>query len=80
MAQLFDRFVYRNEILSITGKSYTTIWRWCKDGHFPAPKQIGPRSIAWLASDVKAWQKRVAGQTREYPLKDNAVTGNGQST
>lgn len=80
MPRLLDRFIYRNEILTITGKSYPTIWRWCRDGHFPKPKQIGPNSIAWLESDVRAWQKQVSRQTRRYPLKVKGVSRNGQST
>lgn len=50
-----DRFVLKNEVLKITGKSYPTIWRWVKAGIFPAPKKIGPNSIGWLESDIRAW-------------------------
>ena len=33
----------------------TTLWRWTKDGRFPAPLQLGLNSIGWRESDVAAW-------------------------
>ena len=35
--------------------SRTTIWRWAKTGHFPAPIKLGPGVTGWRASDVEAW-------------------------
>lgn len=39
----------------IGGKTRVTVWRWYKAGLFPKPHKIGPNSIAWLESEVKAW-------------------------
>jgi len=51
-----DRFMPLPEVQKIAGdKSRTTIWRWCRDGNFPKPHQIGPNSIAWLETEVMEW-------------------------
>lgn len=38
-----------------TGVSRSTIWRWVKSGDFPAPIQLGPRAVAWPASEIADW-------------------------
>ena len=35
------------------GKS--TIWAWIKQGKFPNPIKLGPRTTAWLVADVRVW-------------------------
>lgn len=46
------------EVLRITNLSRTTIWRWIKQGEFPAPMQLGgntSRSIGWRRHDIDDW-------------------------
>lgn len=46
------------EVLRIANVSRTTIWRWIKQGDFPAPKQLGgtnSQSIGWHRGDVDEW-------------------------
>jgi prophage regulatory protein len=35
--------------------SKATIYKMIKAGTFPAPKQLGARSVGWLESDIEAW-------------------------
>ena len=35
--------------------SRSSLWRWVKEGWFPAPVRLGNRMTAWRASDVAAW-------------------------
>ena len=35
--------------------SRSSLWRWVKEGRFPAPFKLGNRMTAWRASDVAAW-------------------------
>lgn len=35
--------------------SNTTLWKWCKEGKFPAPVQLSTRLSVWRAEDVRAW-------------------------
>jgi predicted DNA-binding transcriptional regulator AlpA len=32
----------------------STIWRWVKDGTFPAPEKIGPNTSAWRVGTLRA--------------------------
>ena len=49
------RFLREPVVMDRTGKSRTTIHRDVKAGTFPQPIAIGPRSKAWLESDIEAW-------------------------
>jgi prophage regulatory protein len=51
--QQFLRFAVVKEL---TGLSRSTVERLIKSGDFPAPKRIGLRAVAWLASDLARWQ------------------------
>lgn len=48
------------EVKKIVGRSRVTLWRWVRAGIFPKPRQIGPNSVAWVASEVRAWAKSKA--------------------
>jgi len=51
-----------------TGMSGTTIWRSRRAGDFPAPIQIGPKSVAWLSHEIDAWiAARVAARDASVP-------------
>jgi predicted DNA-binding transcriptional regulator AlpA len=32
-----------------------TIWRWVKQGKFPAPVQLGPQTTAWAVDTLDQW-------------------------
>jgi prophage regulatory protein len=34
-----------------------TIWRWVREGKFPKPIKLGPRTSAWRESDIELWAK-----------------------
>lgn len=38
----------------------STIWRWVKDGVFPAPRKIGPSVARWHDDDVRQFEVRSA--------------------
>ena len=46
------RFLRKPSVLDRTGWSAPTLWRRVKDGSFPQPRQIGPRAVEWLESEV----------------------------
>jgi predicted DNA-binding transcriptional regulator AlpA len=37
-------------------KSRVQLWRDIRAGHFPAPIETGPNSIAWIRSEIEAWK------------------------
>lgn len=54
--------VYRMAVLATTKNnqgllpvSPATIWRWVKDGTFPAPFKLGLNTTVWSANAVDAW-------------------------
>ena len=51
------RFLSKKEIKALTNKSDVTIWRWVKNGIFPAPVYLGPNSIAWTENTYNEWAK-----------------------
>jgi prophage regulatory protein len=38
-----------------TGLSRSTIYTYIASGMFPAQRRLGPRRVAWRASEVRAW-------------------------
>lgn len=38
-----------------TGLSRSTIYAYIASGMFPVQRRLGPRRVAWRASEVKAW-------------------------
>lgn len=43
-----------NDILPV---NESTIWRWVRDGKFPAPFKLAPRVAVWDAGQVDSWVK-----------------------
>ena len=43
------------EVRARTGLGKSTIYALIATGNFPAPRQIGPRAVGWLASEVDDW-------------------------
>ena len=44
-----------HQVTAHVGLSKATIYKMIKAGTFPAPKQLGARSVGWLESDIQAW-------------------------
>ena len=49
-------------VAEYTGMSIPELDRRRKDGRFPEPVKLGPRSIAWVAADVEAWVSNLIEQ------------------
>ena len=50
-------FVRLSQILGPNGPipvSKSTWWQGVKDGRFPQPRKLGPRTTVWLANDIRA--------------------------
>ncbi len=50
-------FVRLSQILAPTGPipvSKSTWWKGIKDGRFPKPMKLGPRTTVWKAEDIRA--------------------------
>lgn len=49
-------YISDKELSKLLEVSRQTIWRWVREGHFPAPVRLGPSCTRWKLSDVKAWE------------------------
>jgi prophage regulatory protein len=60
------RFLRLAEVKARTGLSAVTIWRYERDGTFPARRRLGPNVVAWADDEVDSWmESRPAVRTEE---------------
>jgi prophage regulatory protein len=50
-----DEFWSLKVVVKKTGLSRSTIYAYVAGGTFPTQRRLGPRRVAWLASDVQKW-------------------------
>lgn len=49
-----------------TGLSRSTVYEMMERNEFPKPVKIGPRAVAWIASEIEAWKaQRIAERQNE---------------
>lgn len=59
------RFIRLREVKDLTSLSTSELYRRVTAGTFPRQIHLGPKSVAWLESDVNAWiEARVAESRR----------------
>jgi predicted DNA-binding transcriptional regulator AlpA len=56
-----ERLLDKPQIITITGKSFPTLWGMMRRGEFPAARIVGGKP-AWLQSEINTW-------IRELPVK-----------
>jgi prophage regulatory protein len=62
------RFMRLPEVIRLTARKRSTIFRDVKSGKFPRPVKIGPNAIAWEDSCVKNWMAaRIAERDAQRP-------------
>ena len=49
------RIVRLPEVMRMTGLGKSTIHRWYREGRFPQPLKLGPKSIGWRREEVLEW-------------------------
>lgn len=47
--------IRRKELCKITGLSMSTLWRWEREGNFPARIRLTTHSVGWRRSDIETW-------------------------
>ena len=50
-----DKIIRLHELTRIVGISSSTLWRREQEGTFPKRRQLGVRSVGWLASEINEW-------------------------
>ena len=49
------RFLRLKEVVTICGKSRSSIYEAMQKGEFPKPVKLGGRSSAWVKSEIEQW-------------------------
>ncbi|MEH6460376.1 helix-turn-helix transcriptional regulator [Chitinimonas sp. JJ19] len=63
-SQMPERFIRLPEVITRTGLSRSSIYAAIQRGAFPASVSLGGKSVAWLESEITAWQgARIATRT-----------------
>lgn len=63
-----DKFLRLGQVMAATGLSRSSVYAYMAAGTFPAPVNIGARSVAWIESDITAWiAARIAAPRRRQP-------------
>lgn len=52
------------EVSKESGLSRNELYRRVSAGTFPAPIKLGPKTNAWLESEINAWKQAVIEETR----------------
>ncbi|WP_319585203.1 AlpA family phage regulatory protein [uncultured Pseudodesulfovibrio sp.] len=50
-------FLRAKQLLQFIPVSKATLWRWVKDGQFPAPTKLAERTTAWDVASVREWME-----------------------
>lgn len=54
-SEIPDALWRQPEVLAVVPLGASTMWRMIAAGEFPKPIRLTPRTVAWRASDVRAW-------------------------
>ena len=55
-------FLRLPQVLNIVPISKSAWWDGCKNGRFPKPVKLGPRTTAWKTEDIVALVKQLGGE------------------
>ena len=50
-----DHLIRSARLAPSLGIGRTTLWRWVKEGVFPAPVKLSDRVTVWRVGDVREW-------------------------
>lgn len=58
----FEGFMRLKQVLRVIPVSRSTWYMGVKEGKYPKPIKLGPRSVAWRACDIVALVKELSSQ------------------
>ena len=57
-----ESFLRLPQVLAIIPISKSAWWQGCKDGRYPKPIKLGPRTTVWRSADISALVRGLSGQ------------------
>ena len=61
-------FLRLPEVKAVTGLSKSSLYALIRANSFPAPVRIGPRTVAWVGSEIRQWADERVLTSRSMPL------------
>lgn len=58
-----ESFLRLPQVLALIPISKSAWWQGCKDGRYPKPIKLGPRTSVWRSSDIAALIKQLSLQS-----------------
>lgn len=53
------RLLSKAELIErLGGITFVTVWKWMREGRFPASRSLGGKSV-WIEAEVEAWIKKL---------------------
>jgi prophage regulatory protein len=59
------RFLRLSQVKDLVGLSKPTLYTRIREGSFPRPVSLGGRAVAWIESEVIAWQNARIAASRD---------------
>ena len=56
-------FMRLPQILQLIPVSKSTWWQGCREGRFPKPVKLGPKTTAWRVADITSLIERIGSQS-----------------
>jgi prophage regulatory protein len=56
------------EVKTVTGLSKSSLYALIRANSFPAPVQLGPRTVAWVRAEIKQWAAERVLRSRSATL------------
>jgi len=50
------------EVMNRTGLARSTIYKYISEERFPQPTKLGPRTVAWVESEIENWINSLISQ------------------
>lgn len=70
----YGRLLRKPDVLARVPISKSSLDRWVAAGLFPTPVKVGPRAIAWLETDISAWEAARYAARRIVDCRDGSPT------
>lgn len=55
-------FIRLPQVLQLIPVSKSTWWQGCREGRFPKPIKLGPKTTAWRVADIALLIERIGSQ------------------
>lgn len=55
-----EGFVRIHQVLSMFPIGKTKLWEMVKNGTFPQPRKLGPKTTVWDIAELRAFKERIA--------------------